>query len=252
LKNREFDKGGWQGDLPTELGSNGGPLWIERDGRPTVVGVVSAFSILRKPTQELTNYLYSPPTLQSALFPKPELATGSAGARITNDACYKMIAHHIGGHPEPPKETDYKLIFMAYPPGTPLDDGTTSVPGHIFVEFKKNGLRDKVMGFGPEGKTYLPNPGGLHDDSKLADSELVGRNLNKFPVKVGAKGYKAAMAVDASYYTIGINDCVTYAAAVAKAAGLNCPEFFDGVVTPIGYVDALKARNEAAPEEMGK
>jgi hypothetical protein len=96
LMNQQYDAGGWQAGMKADVGSNGGPIWMLMDGVPTVCGVVSAFTVL-KPTAVGTDFLFNP-SITSAVAPKPTSASGTAGARIAEGICYRMIRDHIGAH----------------------------------------------------------------------------------------------------------------------------------------------------------
>ena len=228
LKNAVFDANGWQASIVAEPGASGGPIWVEDGANQIVIGVQSAMTVLKSEMRK------------SGLGREWEPA-GVVGSRITAGPCLNMIKNHIGGHGTPPSDDDYRLVFMAYPPGTIHDDGQKSMFGHAFVGFAKNGVFTAVKGFGPDNDSDMFTP---DFSSRLTDNtNYVSKATIRFEYKVDIVTYERCLAVTKSVYVGGLNDCVTYAATIADIANINRPGPQDGVLKPMTYVNGLINRN---------
>jgi hypothetical protein len=228
LKSAVFDTYGWQAPIFAEVGASGGPIWIENGSHSVVLGVQSAITMLGSEIR------------RSGLGKEWEPA-GVVGSRITAGSCKKMIENHIGGHPNGSSdEDDFRLVFMAYPPGSKHQNGDTSLPGHAFVGFVRNGSYEQIKGFeADDGNLWKPDfSSELSDNKKYLPMATI-----QFEWKVSKSIYDKAIKTKMAGYVGILNDCVTYAATIADIANLNRPKPTDGIFLPMDYVQALKTMN---------
>jgi hypothetical protein len=139
------------------------------------------------------------------------------------------------------QSAEYSVEFLAYPSGTKVVDSNgrlrTSISGHIFVAFYENGSVSAVKGFGPDGR-------GFFTASELKDEKyLVQHAKVRAKFQVSERQYNRAIQVTKKGYFVGVNDCVSYAADVAEALGLERSKVLDFVVLPVTYVKILRKLN---------
>jgi len=139
------------------------------------------------------------------------------------------------------KENLYSIKFYAYPPGTEVikPDGTThtSRSGHIYIGFFEKSELVLVRGFGPDGESYWK-------PSKLKKEDYLIRFAQiTFETTVNEEMYNKAFSIRKNAYFIGVNDCVSYAAQVAKSIGLITPAFSSAIMQPMTYVEFLIQNN---------
>jgi hypothetical protein len=111
----------------------------------------------------------------------------------------------------------YYVIFHSYPAGTRTLDGGSSTAGHTYVQFRgetSNQSQNFIRGM-------LRSEGGVtgvrQEDLRYADI-----STRRLIVRVNKSQWDDALAVTmGNFYFLAVNDCVTYAARVARALRLN-------------------------------
>ena len=135
------------------------------------------------------------------------------------------------------------VTFHAYGPGTITPSGKPSTFGHVFVEFSI---------FRPFGTYYselrgmnraevLLNPfdwGGLQAE----EYEILFLSERSLAVCVDTVVWERALdVIPRDWYFLWINDCVSYAASVARIIGLDAP--LGESYRPMTFIDNLIRRN---------
>ncbi|MCK9612321.1 MAG: hypothetical protein M0R16_05410 [Bacteroidales bacterium] len=144
----------------------------------------------------------------------------------------------------------YQIKFLAYGPGTvvPKPGGGTrsSLTGHMFIAFYKNGDVDVVKGFTPDEQSYWTQ-------SELSDQAyLIDYATKSYTADVTSDKYNQAKGIQKSGYFFCFNDCVTYANNVATAIGLKTPSLSDAIAKPITYIEYLINNKEEAIKFINK
>lgn len=148
-------------------------------------------------------------------------------------------SQRIGISPVPvdPTKGQYEIIFYGYGAGqeVPVSRNNlelhSSLAGHMFMGFAKDGRIEQVKGLSPE-----KDGEGGDVRTETDESHLLGYHSHCFVVKVTPQQYFEALNVVMGSYFIGTNDCVSYADKIADLLGLKTPELADGIVFPYEYI----------------